>query len=314
MFSTQQLKNECAKHIRRYELHARTVHAEDRRHERRGQNPHGVVHRPSHWSADPGFDPFHVRASAAAITRAVRAAVGAGDYQPRPAIAHPVIKPDGTTREVAIFQLADSVVSLNLFTSLLRKNEALFGSYSYAYRSSLTHHDAAQALFSSLQRSPRLFVAEFDFSKFFDNIEHESLLEALESHGFLTTPAELAAVKSFITTGALRESEYRDSAAATRHRGIPQGTAVSLFLANVAARSIDERLGRMGVQFARYADDTVIWSADYGAVVGAADALIQTGRDIGAPVNWSKSAGVRLLTPAEAPAEIHRTSYIDFVG
>jgi hypothetical protein len=42
--------------------------------------------------------------------------------------------------------------------------------------------------------------------------------------------------------------------------GIPQGTSISLFLANVAAYALDRRLETLGVGFVRYADDTIIWS------------------------------------------------------
>jgi len=39
-----------------------------------------------------------------------------------------------------------------------------------------------------------------------------------------------------------------------RERGIPQGTSISLFLANVAPWDLDRSLERLGVSFVRYAD------------------------------------------------------------
>jgi len=99
-----------------------------------------------------------------------------------------------------------------------------------------------------------------------------------------------------------------------RERGLPQGTSISLFLANVAASSLDRSLERLGVGFVRYADDTLIWSRDYSAICLAVDALHSAAAAIGSDVNLEKSPGVRLLVKRGASAEIASATTTDFVG
>jgi hypothetical protein len=68
------------------------------------------------------------------------------------------------------------------------------------------------------------------------------------------------------------------------------------------------------VGFVRYADDTIMWSDDYGRLGAAVDALAEAARLIGADLNLDKSEGVRLLVHPGAPAEIERAERVEFVG
>jgi hypothetical protein len=95
---------------------------------------------------------------------------------------------------------------------------------------------------------------------------------------------------------------------------VPQGTSVSLFLANVAAWPLDRALERLGVGFARYADDTLIWSPDYARLCEAVDAVNETADSIGAELNLRKSEGISILAPSEAPVEFKSKNTVDFVG
>jgi hypothetical protein len=95
---------------------------------------------------------------------------------------------------------------------------------------------------------------------------------------------------------------------------VPQGTSVSLFLANVAAWPLDRALERLGVGFARYADDTLIWSPDYARLCEAVDAVNEAAESIGAQLNLRKSEGISILAPSEAPVEFKSKNAVDFVG
>jgi hypothetical protein len=132
---------------------------------------------------------------------------------------------------------------------------------------------------------------------------------------FLLTTREEAVIEGFLRAGPPRQPNlYVETGGAERTIGIPQGTSVSLFLANVAAWDLDRALERLGVSFARYADDTLIWSSDYGQVCEAVQNLHDLAERIGANVNLKKSGGVRLLVPKGAPAEFSSTSSVDYLG
>ncbi len=122
-------------------------------------------------------------------------------------------------------------------------------------------------------------------------------------HGFLNAPVP------YVT------ASQRDTAASPRTRGVPLGTSISLLLANVAVSPLDRALERLGVSFVRYADDTVIWSRDYGQVCRAVEELQLLSSRIGAPINQEKSVGVRLLVaPNTRRAELPSTSAVSFLS
>jgi len=186
----------------------------------------------------------------------------------------------------------------------------------YAYRPDLGPHDAISYVSTEFAREHRLFVAEYDFSKFFDTVDHEFLLQTLDTMGITRTPLEQYVIERF-----LESPEPYVSAAeklvdkSSRKQGIPQGTSLSLFLANVAASELDRALERLGVGFVRYADDTLIWSTDYGRIGEAASILHEASSHIGSPINSEKSRGIRLLTKEETVhVEMSSTKYVDYLG
>lgn len=307
---------ECNKLIRKHQNYMRQMRVDDVRRERRITTPNrAVLYRPSYWRVDSGFDPYVVKRQAAAISRAVNLALKKNDYSPRPPVSHEVPKAGGGVRTVSIFQIVDSLVSKAAYRSLLWKNRALMSARSYAYRDDLSTHDAIQYIASEFRTTERIFVAEYDFSKYFESIHHDHILNSLEDHGFLVTDSERKVVHAFLSAPLEAESNYdANTPPRLERRGIPQGTSISLFLANVAAWRIDRSLERIGVGFARYADDTLIWAKEYSQITQAVNVLKAESAVIGAELNPRKSHGVRLFTPPEEPSEIKSTHTVAFVG
>ena len=63
----QAIRDEALKLIKREQRYAKEVDDELTRMDRRtGIRPIKTLLRPAYWNADPGFDPYHVRAKAAA--------------------------------------------------------------------------------------------------------------------------------------------------------------------------------------------------------------------------------------------------------
>ncbi|WIE80067.1 reverse transcriptase domain-containing protein [Curtobacterium sp. MCSS17_016] len=314
--SAADLLAESDKLIRKHQRYMRQMRIDDERRRRRGSVPaRATLLRPTYWSVDRGFDPYHVRKNASAIARAINLALKAGSYSPKSPVAHSIAKPSGGERELSIFQIADSVVSRAIYRSLLVKNRALLSARSYAYRDDLSTHDAIQYIASEFATDERIFIAEYDFSAYFDSIGHSYVLSTLEDNGFLITAAELRVLKAFMGLGAKLEGSYNDPAiSGERTVGIPQGTSVSLFLANVAAWRTDRELERIGVGFARYADDTLIWSRDYQQITSAVNFVKAEAASIGATLNKKKSQGIRLFVEQGENTEIRSTSEVEFVG
>lgn len=314
-----EISREAVRLIRRHETDCRVAADESRRRNRRSTTdyPRLRAKRPSWWAVSPGFNPYLARSRATTIGHSVREAIVRMDYEPRPPVELRRAKASGGERIVSVYQVADSAISRMVFESVLAKNQALMSGRAYAYRKDLSSQDAVQYVRSEFQGRGRLFVAEYDFSSYFDRIEHDHVVDLLESRRFMMTGVEKSIIRGFMRVGGAPLETYATKPVPIRERGIPQGTAVSLVLANLAAWEIDRRLERLGVGFVRYADDTLVWSSDYSAICAAAEALHECSQAMGVRINYSKSPGISLLLPPGTPVthgEIKSIESVDFLG
>lgn len=314
----QRIREASMRLVVEHETHAKAVHDENVRRRRRSTGtPDALkVRRPETWDLDPGFNPYIVRSRHKRIAYAITEQLRDRNYSPRPSAGFRVPKASGGERVVSTFQIADEVVSNRLLRSLTRKNLPRISARAYAYRPDLGPHDAISYVSTEFAREHRLFVAEYDFSKFFDTVDHDFLLATLDTMGITRTPLEQYVIERFLESPEpyLSAAEKR-VAKPPRKKGVPQGTSLSLFLANVAASELDRALERLGVGFVRYADDTLIWSTDYGRIGEAASILHEASSHIGSPINSEKSLGIRLLAKQETVhVEMASTKHVDYLG
>lgn len=267
---------------------------------------------PNWWAVDRGFNPYVVRARQRHVAHSLQAKLESLEYTPRRPVERSIPKPDGGARLVNVYQVADSAVSKMVFESLLRKNLPMMSARSYAYRKDLTAQDAVRYIRSAFHARKRMYIAEYDFSKYFDNISHAHLAEVLEH--FFVSNVEHAVINAFLTTPAAPAETYHPGGGSSRKKGIPQGTSISLFLANAAAWPMDRALEDHGVGFVRYADDTLIWSTNYGRLVAAVEILSAHATAMEVPINFDKSNGIRLLTSDDAKSEIVRAPSVQYLG
>lgn len=313
----QQIWNECEKHIvRHYEYLFDLEEATQRKIRRLGEPVTKEVLRPEYWEVNQSFNPFKVRTKKRldAYSHALSVSLKNLTYKPQTSIIHYIPKPSGGYRELNIFSIPDAAISRFVYKSVLAKNVNLFSAYAYAYREDRDAHDAILRISSDWRRRDRVYVAEFDFSKFFDKIEHTYLWDVLHTRGFLYTDLEEYVLRRFLNSRHSLASEYNPHTGKVRERGIPQGTSVSLFLANVACWELDWEMERIGVQFARYADDTLIWSNSYEQVVRAYDAIDRFSKLMGVPINIEKSEGITLISdrPLEELKTKPKVTYLGY--
>lgn len=276
------------------------LHLEHERKSRRLSSP-GVkdVKTPAYWIKDKKFNPFYVRKHKKQIAHSIAKKIIAGTYTPNKPEIKKIPKSSGGTRSVTIYQIPDAAVSRMIYEQLIRKNKHRFSSFSYAYRNDRNVHFAIQDIGIELAQNSRIYVAEFDFSKFFDSIDHKYLFEQFSNNGFLISTPEKQIIKSFLGEDG---------------KGIPQGTSISLFLANLVCWRLDRELEQAGLRFARYADDTIIWSTDYDRISKASQIINDFSFDTGVAINSEKSKGIRLLCEQKMKVEMESTHFIDFLG
>lgn len=297
----EDIKNEALKHAEKYHSYHNSTEIEYQRNRRRIKNPPSKeIKTPEYWSLDPKFNPFFVLKHKKQIANSINVKLNNGTYSPHTPFIKEIPKKSGGTRTITVFQIPDAAVSYNIYKSLLSKNKHRFSTLSYAYRNDRNVHYAIQDISIELKSSPRVFISEFDFSDFFGSINHEFLYEQLDKNGFLISEYERRIIDSFIKTS---------------EKGIPLGTSISLFLANLVCWKLDRRLEAEGLRFARYADDTVIWSNDYSKICKSFEIINEFSVSAGININLKKSEGISLLSKKGMPSEFGKTKeYIEFLG
>lgn len=292
---------EAKKNATRYQLYHNNLELIYQRNKKRIQNPpQKEIKKPDCWDVDKKFNPFYVMKHAKQISRSIKNKLKTGKYEPHPPYIREVPKASGGTRNIKVYQIPDAAISNYLYSRLLSKNKHRFSSLAYAYRNDRNVHYAVQDISLELKSRPRLFVAEFDFSDFFGTIDHDYLFSQFNQNGFIINDYEEKLIKSFLKIN---------------ERGIPQGTSISLFLANLVCWTLDRALESEGLRFARYADDTVIWSNDYAKICKSFEIISSFSKETGVPINFKKSEGISLLSGKDMPTEFYKTKeYIDFLG
>jgi hypothetical protein len=309
------LEREVGKLIRRHSKStAASAHNQKKYQKRSGQPgapPASLV--PPHWALNPHFNPYHVRARIQSFSHAIAKKIRTSSYEPNPSLLLPIPKPGGGSREISISTVPDAAVAYWLGSRLIKRNSYRFSSYTYAYRADRNAHHAIEHLMANIRGHTRLFVLEYDFAKYFDSIRHDYLYRILDDH-FLVSPRELHLLKTFLTNRHAKSlRDYQAGTFVPRTVGIPQGSNISLFLANVACFELDREIEQVGVTFARYADDTLIVCDDYHKADACAKILLSHGDRSGTQINFAKSPGISLLTP-DTNAELRHKNAVDFLA
>jgi RNA-directed DNA polymerase len=172
--------------------------------------------------------------------------------------------------------------------------EAQFEPNSYGFRPGRSCHDVSEAIQNSIARKPK-YVLDADLAKCFDRINHEVLLQKLN-----TTPAIARQVRAWLKSGMLDRGDWFPT-----NEGTPQGGVISPLLANIALHGLEEyikqwaqtwtiktekgnylgkRARRESISLIRYADDFVVLHKDK-SVIQQAKGLIE---------NWLHGLGLEL--------------------
>lgn len=292
---------ESEKLIERYHGYHNALHLEHTRKRRRVISVESKeIKTPAEWKHHFLHNPFYVRRKATAIANSIAKKIEAGIYVPHKPFPKTVPKKGGGERHISIYQIPDAAISTMFYQNLLEKNLHRFSSFSYAYRNDRNVHFAIQDIAIELEGSNRTFIAEFDFSDFFGSISHEYLEEQLTRNGYLISPNDKQIIKAFLNAGT--------------GKGIPQGTSISLFLANLVCWELDKGLEGCGVKFARYADDTVIWTSEYSKICDAFKCIADFSKKTHVKINADKSHGIHLLIKEGMRSEMQAKYSFDFLG
>lgn len=180
--------------------------------------------------------------------------LSSGSYFP-PAVKEQEIKKDnGKTRKLGIPTVADRIAQQVIKDYLEPRLEASFHDSSYGYRPMKSAHQALASVRENVRKYA--WVIDLDIVAFFDNVNHEKMMLALDRH------VDENWIKMYI-------KRWLDAPVATVNgelitkdgKGTPQGGVISPLLANLYLHySFDKWMEKSfsDLPFVRYADDMII--------------------------------------------------------
>ena len=180
--------------------------------------------------------------------------LASGSYHPSAVREVEIPKKDGKTRKLGIPTLRDRIAQQVVKKYMEQRIDQHFHKNSYGYRPLKSSKDAVEQVRKNCKEKD--WVIDLDISKFFDEIDHELLMKAVEQL------IEESWVKMYVERWLKmkvisKEGEEQDRGS----KGTPQGGVISPLLANLFLHyALDKwlELKYPQIRFVRYADDMVI--------------------------------------------------------
>lgn len=182
--------------------------------------------------------------------RELQESIRLGNYQVSGVRLVEIPKPKGGYRQLCIPTVKDRMIQQAIHQILNPIFDRSFSPTSYGFRKGRSAHDALSQL-SHYLKGGRTYVVDIDMAKFFDEVNHDRLLNRLSQK--VKDKGLLGLIHQYLKAGILK-----DGLTHQRIKGTPQGSPLSPLLSNIVLDELDKELSRRGHRYVRYADDLVI--------------------------------------------------------
>lgn len=180
--------------------------------------------------------------------------LSSGSYFPPQIREVKIPKQNGGQRKLGIPTVGDRIAQQVLKSYLEPRLEKEFHEQSYGYRPLKSAHQAVQAVRENVRQYA--WVIDMDIKSFFDEVDHELLMKALDKH------VEEKWAKMYVKRWLEAPIEGEDGNQITKQgKGTPQGGVISPLLANLFLHYVLDKwmeLKYPEIPFVRYADDIII--------------------------------------------------------
>jgi RNA-directed DNA polymerase len=134
-------------------------------------------------------------------------------------------------RPLGIPTMHDRALQAVVKSALEPEWEAAFETNSYGFRPGRSCHDAIRQIKDCIKAKAK-FVLDADIAKCFDRIDHEALLQKLNTKGKIRQQ-----IKAWLKSGVIDQGAFTATS-----EGTPQGGVISPLLANIALHGLENQL------------------------------------------------------------------------
>lgn len=234
--------------------------------------------------------------------------MASGSYYPPPVKEVEIPKKDGKIRKLGIPTIGDRVAQMVVKEYLEPRFEQIFSPHSYGYRPNRNAHQALESVRANCKKTD--WVIDLDIKGFFDNIDHDKLLLAVEKH--VSEKWCLIYIKRWLQMSVLTKS---GELVQKQGKGTPQGGVISPLLANLFLHyAMDKWLEQTHptVSYVRYADDGILHCRNKAQAEEVLETLKERMQSCGLELHPEKTKLVYCKDYRRQ--ENHETVKFDFLG